>query len=78
MPNTTLKDALLVIAYDARIQILTTPRRRKQYSYMFNNSAFINREILEKHYPELLDREMSDGIHGEGSRDGVYIHLYED
>ena len=72
-----LKNLLPFISYTADIQLMETEREHKSYAYMFPKSEIIKRDIIEKCYPELLDRELSDGIHGEGTRDGVYIHLYK-
>lgn len=72
-----LKDVLPFISYTAEIQLMETERGFKKYDYMFPKQEFIRRDIIEKFHPELLERELSDGIHGEGTRDGVYIHLYK-
>lgn len=73
-----LKDLLPFIAYDAEIQLMETERGFKNYEYIFSKDELIRRNTIEKFYPELLDRELSDGIHGEGIRDGIYIHLYKE
>ena len=73
-----LRDVLPFISYCVSLQLITTPREYKNYSYMFPDSIFIDRGIIEKYYPELLERELSDGIHGEGLRDGLYIPIFED
>ena len=73
-----LKDVLPFISYTADIQLMETERGHKSYTYLFPKSEIIKRHTIEEHYPELLERELSDGIHGEGTRDGVYIHLYKD
>ena len=72
-----LKDLLSFIAYDAQLQLMETERGYKRYEYVFNSNELIRRDTIEKCYPELLERELSDGVHGEGIRDGLYIHLYK-
>lgn len=72
-----LKDVLPFISYTATIQLMETERGYKKYDYIFNSSELITRSTIEKHYPDLLNRELSDGIHGEGTRDGIYIHIYK-
>ena len=73
-----LRELLPFISYTARLQILETERGyRKNYSYIFSKEELITRSHIEKFNPELLDRELSDGVHSEGIRDGVYIHLYK-
>lgn len=74
----TLRDLLKFVSYTATLQIMETERDRKEYQYIFGRSELILRSVIEENYPELLDREVSDGIHGEGARDGLYIHLYKD
>lgn len=73
----TLRDLLKYISYTATLQLMETPREKKEYQYIFGRSDLILRGIIEDNFPELLDREVSDGIHGEGVRDGLYIHLYK-
>lgn len=81
MTTLTLKDLLSFVSYGVQLQILVTERTSeigaKRYEYLFNSSDLITREDIEKCYPELLNKELSDGIHGEGIRDGIYIHLYK-
>lgn len=77
MRKMKLKDLLPFISYTSEIQLMETKREYKNYHYIFPNEL-ITRDIIEKFHPELLNRELSDGIHGEGIRDGVYIHLYKD
>lgn len=83
----TLRDLLPFISYGATLQIMEIPRKERcrygniivnNYEYMFPVSDEITREAIEQCYPELLDREIADGIHGEGEREGIYIHLYKD
>lgn len=74
-----LRDLISFISYSAKLQLMETEkgRSRKDYNYIFKEDELITREVIEKCYPELLDRELADGIHGEGYRDGIYIHLYK-
>ena len=73
-----LRELLPFILYTARLQILETERGyRKNYSYIFSKEELITRSHIEKFNPELLDRELSSGIHSEGIREGIYIHLYK-
>lgn len=71
-----LKDLLPFIAYDVALQLVERDRNFRVYDYIFAGDLFIDRGAIEKNYPELLERELSDGIHAEGIRDGVYIPLY--
>ena len=73
----TLRDLLPFVSYTATLVLMETERGHRDYQYMFNNTELIRRDVIEKCYPELLDRELSDGVHGEGTRDGLYIHLYK-
>lgn len=83
----TLRDLLPFISYGATLQIMEITRAERNrygnfegyaYDYMFPESDLVVRETIEQCYPELLDREIADGIHGEGEREGIYIHLYKD
>ena len=83
----TLRDLLPFISYGATLQIMEISRAERNrygnfvgyaYEYVFPKSDLIVRETIEQYYPELLDREIADGIHGEGEREGIYIHLYKD
>lgn len=73
----TLRDLLKFVSYTATLQLMETPKGKKEYQYIFGKSDLILRGVIEDNYPELLDREVADGIHGEGTRDGLYIHLYK-
>lgn len=73
----TLRDLLPFISYTATLVLMETERGYRDYKYMFNQTELIRRDVIEKFYPELLDRELSDGVHGEGIKDGIYIHLYK-
>lgn len=75
-----LRSLLPFISYGARLQLLEIEKDKKapkRYKYIFSKDDIITREVIEKCYPELLDRELSDGIHSEGIREGIYIHLYK-
>ena len=74
----TLRDLLPFISYNAQLHIVETERSHKRYEYVFSSTELVQRGTIEEFYPDLLDRELSDGIHGEGMRDGVYIHLYKE
>lgn len=83
----TLRDLLPFISYGATLQIMEISRAERNrygnfegytYDYVFPESDLIMRGTIEQCYPELLDREIADGIHGEGEREGIYIHLYKD
>ncbi len=69
-----LGDALKVVSYTATLQIMERDKDGN-YSYMFPKFDLITRETIEKFYPQLLNRELTNGIHGEGIRDGLYIHI---
>lgn len=82
-----LRDLLPFIAYGTALHLMEIPRKERcrygntivnDYEYMFPVSDEITREAIEQCYPELLDREIADGIHSDGEREGIYIHLYKD
>ena len=76
-----LKSLIPFISYGTKLQLLETEKSKnapKRYEYIFSKDDIITREVIEKCYPKLLDRELADGIHAEGIRDGIYIHLYKD
>ncbi len=65
-----LKDVLQYVSYGTSLDIIEQDRINK---FNFNHHLFpecdlITREVIEEHYPELLEREMSGGIHAEGMR----------
>ena len=81
-----LRDLLPFIAYGTALHLMEIPRAERcrygnvivnDYEYMFPIGDEITRESIEQCHPELLDREITDGIHGEGEREGIYIHLYK-
>ena len=82
-----LRDLLSFIAYGTALHPMEIPRKERcrygntivnDYEYIFPVSDEITRETIEQYYSELLDREIADGIHGDGERGGIYIHLYKD
>ena len=73
----TLRQLLPFISYEATINLMATERGMKRcYERVFPSCECINRKVIETYYPELLDKELSDGVHGEGYREGLYIHIY--
>lgn len=81
-----LRDLLPFISCGATLQIMEITRAERNrygnfggcaYEYVFPKTDLIMRETIEQYYPELLDREIADGIHREGERDGIYIFLYK-
>lgn len=66
-------EAIKAVSYTATLQIME--KDGYGYKFMFPKCDLITRETIEKFYPELLERELSDGFHGEGIRDGIYVHL---
>lgn len=70
-----LGEALKSVSYVARLQVMK--KDEYGYTFMFPKFDLITRETIEKFYPELLDWELSDGFHGEGIRDGIYVHIKE-
>lgn len=70
-----LGEALKPVSYTATLQVMK--KDDYGYTFMFPRSDLITREIIEKFYPELLEWELSDGFHGEGIRDGLYVHIKE-
>lgn len=82
-----LRDLLPFISYGATLQIMEISRAERNrygnfegyaYDYMFPECDLVMRGTIEQCYPELLDREIADGIHSDGEREGIYIHLYKD
>ena len=69
-----LKDAIQYVSYAAALQV-TERDAYGHHRYIFPECQLITRETIEKFYPELLERELCDGFHGEGFRDGLYISL---
>ena len=61
-----LKDALQYVAYGTSLDIIE--QEGVQHHHVFPESDLITREIVEEHYPELLERELTNGIHAEGIR----------
>ena len=61
------------ISYDAALQIME--QDGFGYKYIFSKYDLIRRGTIEKFYPELLERELGYGLHGEGFRDGIYVYL---
>lgn len=68
-----LKEVIKAVSYTARLQVMK--KDEYGYNYMFPKDDLITRETIEKFYPELLEMELSDGFHGEGIREGIYVHL---
>lgn len=61
-----LKDVLKCVSYCASLDIVE--QGQNQYNHLFPECDLITREVIEKNYPELLERELSNGIHAEGIR----------
>lgn len=70
-----LKDALGCMSYTARLVLLKRDDDYWNYSYMFPACDLITRGTIEKFYPELLERELTNGCHADGIREGIYIHI---
>lgn len=68
-----LGEALKAVSYTARLQVME--KDEYGYKFMFPKFDLITRETIEKFYPDLLGRELTDGFHGEGIRDGIYVHI---
>ena len=82
-----LRDLLPFISYGANLYLMEISRAERSrtgnfegyaYEYVFPESDLVMRGTIEQCYPELLDREIADGIHGEGEHNGIYIHLYKE
>lgn len=73
-----LKDLLPYISYGTALDLVEQDKER---DFVFNNHLFpksdlITREVIERHYPELLEREVSNGIHAEGmSPDTIVVPI---
>ena len=70
-----LKDLLLYVSYGTALDIVEQDNER---GFVFNNHLFpqsdlITREVIERHYPELLEREVTNGIHAEGMRPDTIV-----
>lgn len=65
-----LKDVLQYVAYGVSLDIIEQERDRgfNWNNHLFPECDLITREVIEKHYPELLERELANGIHAEGIR----------
>lgn len=68
-----LGEALKPVSYVARLQVME--KDDYGYNFIFPRDELITRGVIEKFYPDLLEREISDGFHGEGIRDGIYVHI---
>lgn len=62
----TLRGALEFVSYGASLDILEY--RGNTFVSLFPECGIITRGIIENFHPELLDRELSGGLHAEGSR----------
>jgi len=69
----TLREALKPVSYAAKLQVVE--KENGSYKYIFPESELITRGTIEKFYPELLDRTLTNGFHGEGMREGLYVHI---
>lgn len=70
-----LKDLMPFISYSAKLQIMERGMKGTFWSYIFPKNDIVRRETVERNYLELLERELMDGIHADGNREGIYIHL---
>lgn len=71
----TLGEALKSVSYIAKLNVVEYDEDSPTWRYLFPADEYVNRSVLEKHYPDLLKREMKDGFHGEGQREGIYCHI---
>ena len=62
-----LKDVLQYVAYTAAIDLVECDG--PNWHHMFPRCDLITRKTIEECYPKLLERELKDGIHGEGFYD---------
>lgn len=69
----TLREALKPVSYIAELQVMK--KTGFDYEYVFPKTELITREVLERFYPELIDREITDGFHGDGDRPGLYVFI---
>lgn len=70
-----LKDLLQYIAYGTALDIVEQDKERGFVfnNHLFPNSDLITREVIERNYPELLEREVLNGIHAEGMRPDTIV-----
>ena len=61
-----LKDVLQYVAYGTSLDVIE--QNRNQWKHLFPECDLITREVVEEHYPDLLERELANGIHAEGIR----------
>ena len=61
-----LKDVLQYVAYGTSLDIIE--KDRNQWNHLFPECDLVTREAIEECYPELLERELANGIHAEGIR----------
>lgn len=70
----TLREALKPVSYLAKLQVVEL-EENGSYKHIFPKDELITRGTIEKFYPELLDRDITNGFHGEGIREGLYVHI---
>lgn len=69
-----LGTALKAVSYVARL-VVVKKNEYGGYDYLFPNDELVTRATIETFYPELLDMELTNGFHGEGIRNGLYVHI---
>lgn len=69
-----LGTALKAVSYNAQLVVMKK-NDTGVYNYVFPKDELITRATIETFYPELLDMELTNGFHGEGIRDGLYVHI---
>jgi len=66
--------ALKPVSYNAQL-VVVKKNKSGGYDYVFPKDELVTRFTIEQFYPELLDMELTNGFHGEGIRDGLYVHI---
>lgn len=66
--------ALKPISYTAQLQVVKK-NKNGSYDYVFPKDEYVTRFTIEQFYPELLDMELTNGFHGEGFREGIYVYI---
>ena len=70
----TVKGLLQYVSYTAQLDFIEVSFR--SIKHLFPACDIVTRDIIEKCYPQLLNRELCDGIHAEGHRkDRIVIPL---
>lgn len=70
-----VKDVLQHICYTANLDIVEVDKKAFKLNYIFPKNDIVSREIIECKYPNLLERNLSDGIHAVGRSNKITIPI---